>query len=322
MPTPERGKLRIEVRAAEIEPGKLPVRDLTKLGELIQDGLERAARLIAQDRGIAPGPLPERVRDATELLLVGIRPGSATLELELPPPPEDASEEGRLIAIPIQDLGFRAMERFVGGLHELGSRDDAPIPTGWDNSVLEVAEGLATFATERGFDVTLDARPPHLANRTARISPAVTHRFRVRHAPIRRPRATRGKLIAVDLGRGQVDVEEVPGKRVQCEFPIDDPTLLGGVKRLLGQPVEAFGEEEFDAALNKAGKLQIRSLQAVPERVPLHDDFWLNPSAEELARQQGVGPIASIEDLAAPDIFDEETTESFLQAIRQARREQ
>jgi hypothetical protein len=93
------------------------------------------------------------------------------------------------------------------------------------------------------------------------------------------------------------------------------------VTALLGQSVDAFGEEEFDAALNKGGKLHLRSLAPVPASVPLHDDFWGNPSAEELARRQGVGPIASVQELAAPDLFDDAVVESFLDAISQVRRE-
>jgi len=47
----------------------------------------------------------------------------------------------------------------------------------------------------------------------------------------------------------------------------------------------------------------------------VEDTFWLNPSAEEQALQQGVGAIGSIDELAAPDRFTDEDIDAFIAAI-------
>lgn len=57
----------------------------------------------------------------------------------------------------------------------------------------------------------------------------------------------------------------------------------------------------------------------IPERE--HDTFWSNPSAAEQAREQGVGPIETIDELAAPDLFTDEDIDAFLAVIHRARRE-
>lgn len=42
------------------------------------------------------------------------------------------------------------------------------------------------------------------------------------------------------------------------------------------------------------------------------DAFWINSSATEQASQQGVGPIDSIDELAAPDLFTDEDIDASL----------
>ncbi len=313
----ESGRFEIRIEGESVQPGKFAIRDLEKLAPLLQAALERTARVLRREPGLAPGPVPHDVQQATNLLLVGIEPGSANLLLELPMP-EEAEDEGGLFPLPPRDLGQRAMDTFVRGLHELetGTTD---VPDDWDNSVMEVAEGLATFANERQFIIEVSSQTPERKVRKARIAPAIADRFRVRHTPIRQPRTARGKLFLVDLKAGRIDVEDDKGQRVQCQFPEE---LEAQVKRLVGEIVLVSGEEEVDLALSRRGKLEVTSLQPGTEEVPLLGDFWQNKSASEQAREQGVGPIASVADFAAGGVFDEGELQRFIETIREGRREE
>lgn len=315
------GRLRIQVEGEAIEPGKLAVRDLTRLGELIQSGLERVARVLTGEPGGLPGPIPGRVRQVTELLLAGIEPGSATLVLELPPPKEAEDDEGRLFEPLPPDLGFRAMERFVDGLHqlELGGEE---VPQHWDNSVMEIAQGLGEVVTSRGYVIQMDARHGTAKPKRARIAPDVADRFNVRHAPIRRPQTARGELILIDLRKGRIDLETQEGKRVQCQFDPDVADLMSRVKSLVGQVVSVSGEEEFDIAQGKAGRLEVHSLDAASEEVPLHEMFWRNLSAEEQAADQGVETLRSLLELSATELFSEAELEEFGRAVEEAGRDE
>lgn len=312
----ESGRFQVRIEGESIRPGKIAIRDLEKLGRLLQAGLERAARVLRQEPGGAPGPVPRDIEQATNLLLVGIGAGSANLLLELPLPEEADAPEG-LFPLPPRDLGQRAMDVFVRGLHEL--EQGAPnVPDEWDNSVMEIAENLASFSSERRVVIEFSSETPQRQKRNARISPAAAERFRVRHASVRRPRSVRGRLFLVDLKAGRIDVEDDDGRRVQCQFTEE---LEGQVKRLVGEIVLVSGQEEVDLAVAKRGKLEITNLEAGGEDVPLSDDFWRNRSAAEQAREQGVGPIRSVAELAAADEFDEGELLRFIDTIREGRRE-
>jgi len=313
------GRFEISVEGSSIQQGKVSLRDLEKLGPLLQSGLERMARVLSGVPGKAPGTVPRLVVETTNLLLVAIRPGSAVLDLELPLPEEPVREEEGLFPLPALDLGQRALDAFVGGLHELESREGVQVPEAWDNSVMEIAEELAGFAKERDVIIRLSAQATQRPVRTAQIAPDIAERFKVSHAPIRQRRTARGLLYMVDLKAGRIDVEDEKGQRLQCVFP---PHLEGEVKRLVGSQVVVSGEEELDLALGRRGKLELSILEATSDSVPMHEAFWMNPSAAEQAAQQGVEAIGSVAQLAAPDVFTEEEIQAFLAAIREARREE
>lgn len=313
----ESGRFEVRIEGESIQPGKVAIRDLEKLGPLLQAALERTARVLRHEPGLAPGPIPRDVQEATNLLLVGIESGSANLLLELPVPDEVESEEG-LFPLPPRDLGQRAMDTFVKGLHEL-EQGRTEVPDDWDNSVMEVAEGLAAFANERQVVIDVSSSTPLQRTRRARISPEIADRFRVRHAPIRQPRTARGRLFLVDLKAGRIDLEDDKGQRVQCHFPAE---LEDRVIHLVGQIVLVSGEEEVDLAAGRRGKLEVTSLDPGGEEVPLSGDFWRNRSAAEQAREQDVGPIGSVTDFAAGDVFDEDELQRFIETIREGRREE
>lgn len=310
------GQVEIRIEGESIQPGKVALRDLERLAPLLQNALERTARVLRREPGGAPGPVPREIQVSTNLLLVGIRAGSANLLLELPVPEETEATEG-LFPLAPRDLGQRALDTFVRGLHELEG-GAVEVPDEWDNSVMEIAEELATFSSDREVAIEISARPAGHRPRKAQLSPTIAGRFRVRHAPVRRPRAVRGRLFLVDLRARRIDVEDDKGRRVQCHFPAE---LEAQVKRLVGEIVLASGNEEVDLAVGRQGKLEIKTLEPGGEEVPLSGDFWLNRSAAEQARDQRVGPIASVTDLVADEDFDEGELLHFIETIREGRRE-
>ncbi|RIK05389.1 MAG: hypothetical protein DCC49_12550 [Acidobacteria bacterium] len=308
---PEVGTFHIKLEGESIQPGKVSLRDLRGLIEQVQAGVERVARVLIGEPGSVPGPLPRQIRDATELLLVGVEPGSADLALELAPAKEDNAEQ----LFPSQpDLGFRSVDRFVQGLHDLETGASQGLPESWDTSVVETAASLARLSRERDLVVTMTAQVPGGRQRSARIAPDANRQFEIQHMPLRRPRVARGTLVMVDLETGRVDVKPEGGKRVQCVFP---SAMRSQVEQLLGQDVEASGEEDFDVAANRRGKLEIRSLGPAIEQTRLDEDFWRNPSAAELAAEQRVGPISSVADLPTADVSEDELRD-LLEIVRGA----
>lgn len=315
----ERAQFSLTVEGEDIEPGKVAFRDLARLSELVQQGLERTARVLSGLPGSAPGKAPKLIEEVTRLALTGIEKGSAVLACELLEPTETAGPDDteQLPDLPARDLGFRAMDRFVRGLHAVEeSPDTGGMPEGWDSSVVAIAQDLADVAAERKMSLTFDARPPELAESIAKITPLIARRLKQRRSVAKRRRVARGRLVLVDLGTGRVDVQEATGGRVSCHF---GETLEAPVKRLLGTVVIASGEADFDEVLNKFGQLELDAIEGATEQMGLEDLFWANPSAEEQAAQQGVGPIESIDELTAPGVFTDEDFAGLLAEIRERR---
>lgn len=94
------------------------------------------------------------------------------------------------------------------------------------------------------------------------------------------------------------------------------------MKRLVGEMVIVSGEEEFDAAVGRRGRLEVTHLAAAAEEAPLPGDFWENKTAAEQAREQGVASIVSIGDFVAGDVLDEVEIERFIETLREGRREE
>ena len=69
IPEREHAVFRLTVEAHDIEPGKIAVRDLARLSELVQRGLERTARVLFGQPSSAPGrrrEITERFAETTE----------------------------------------------------------------------------------------------------------------------------------------------------------------------------------------------------------------------------------------------------------------
>lgn len=315
MPQADPGIMRIAVEGERVAPGKLPLRDLRRIGELAQQGIERTARVLLGEPGAAPGPLPEAVREATELLLVGVEQGSAVAVIELNPPADNEVEDDRLMPLPIRDLGLRAMDRFVEGLHQLELSQDGGIPEGWDTSVVEVAEKLAEAASERRVRVTIKSKAPTTAEKVAHIDPETADRFRVHRATVKRRRTAQGELVAIDLEKGRLDLKGSRGPRIHCQF---GPELLDQARHLVGETVLVSGEEEVDLASNKPGRLEVDTLKLSSQQVLPHEAFWLNRSASEQAAEQGTRPLRDVSELASKD-FSVGDIEGFLEAMAELR---
>ncbi len=310
------GLLQITLEGDDVEPGKFPLRDLQNIGELTQHGVERMARVLLGEPGVAPGPLPEAVRRSTELLLVGIERGSAVAQIELRSlHGSELEAEPSLLPPSAEDLGIRALDSFVSGLHSLEAGTQPVVPNNWDMSVMEIAEKLGMVAAERNVTVTLRSQPPQGEARVARIRPDEAQRYRVNHTLVRRRKSARGELIAIDLEKGNLAVKSERG-RVQCHF---GESLLQQAKGLVGEVVVVSGLEEIDLASNRAGRLEVDSLEISTQQQLLGEDFWLNRSASEQAAEQGSRPLKSIADIAASDDFSDEDVATFTSAMDELR---
>lgn len=306
-------ELRLTLEGLDSAPATISLRDLERLAQALQGGLEAVANVLSGRPGVSAGPLTASVAAATGLTLVGIEAGSTVLEFKLEEPAmtDSDSDEHRLFDPPPKDLGFRALKSFVGGLKDR-VEGAARLPDAWDGAVAAKADDLATFVRERNVSLTIESEEPDLGQQQVTISPQSTHRLDAPSTTIRRRRTASGRLILVDLGSGRIDLEEPSGRRVKGRFSAELETV---VTATVGRIITASGEEEFDQATGKSGPVKFETIEAAAEAIRLNDDFWANRTATEQAEAQGVTPIASIADLARPDMFTDDDVQSLLEIL-------
>lgn len=304
-------RLRLRLDGEDIEPGKISFRDLKNIADLTQAGLERTAKILRESHGSGSGKSTRALRDATELLLVGIEEGSAVAIAELRQP-RDEDAQDQLPSLPPRDLGIRALETFIDGLRELETNQEPRVPAKWDNSVMDVAEQLARFTSERNVSLSMTTesavRPAHAAT----VTGSQAEKLSIRHVAQPRRRSVRGELILIDLDTERIDIKDLSGRRTHCTFA---DSTRDQVLALVGHQVMATGEEDVETSTGRASPLRIESLVDAGEQMALGEDFWRNPSAEEQAMEQRTKRITSVAELADPS-FDEAEIDAFLSEIR------
>ncbi len=242
------------------------------------------------------GRRPANVVDATQLHFIGFGSGSAILEVE--PRPTQAQlfdDEG-------DELVAESMSHFVCGIKELTDAPDR-LPVGYDRGVVN---GLTSLVAAVGARVTsvefaLGAAPTVVADRRTK-SAVQTARRRLEQEPIE----ITGRLHMGDFAPTNLRcrIDTIDGA-VACDF---DETLRAEVLASMDRLVTARGVAEYWPEEDRPRLLHIEELRAVAEaEEPLLDD---------LLRQQGATPVASVTELAGTPVDD---FDDFLEAVRSAR---
>jgi hypothetical protein len=269
--------LTVRIHGSAVHDGRLALRDIAVFSHELQFALESAARQIASEEVSKRGALPEFVRDATSIEVVGIEKGSFVLTLSLP-----KSQQS--------ELGEKALESLFTGLVIL-SRSSQRLPHAFDDRVLKAFQTIGRLlshgidrivfdlkTSSMRFDVTFDSRLYSLiSERIAR--PNLTSE------------ALEGQLLMADLGRLRCRIHLPSGDTVRCEF---DEELSERVAAALRQYVRVDGIVKRDPTTHRVMSLRIRNIEILAKsalRYPLEGEIdeklWLsaasrNPSFYDL----------------------------------------
>jgi hypothetical protein len=115
-------------------------------------------------------------------------------------------------------------------------------------------------------------------------------------------------MLEVDFKDRTAEVYDATGKMTRVRFP---EGMAEQVKAASRMQVIALGESEVDDH-GRVRSFDIEDL-AVSDDIP--DDFWMDPSLEELIRRQDVRPITSVRDFVAAS-FSEEEVDDILSDLR------
>lgn len=288
--------------------GEIPLDSFARLAQHTQTLVQRVARALSGREG--PGRTPETLQAATQLMLVGLRPGSTTLDIAGPPLQAELDLgdeiEPNVMVQTIQVLGT-ALE---GVAHH-----DANLPDIAPSAVDTLSSWLVGLSSYDRVEVEVK-ESPHRPPRRVDFVPEAAHALLEQKRSSLEPHKTKqpsrvveGELYAVNLHTGRFSLQDDLGHTIYLSVPT---TLREGIERLLGQRAQATGL----AVLDESGgikELHVEELNSAPGVQGLDADaFWRVHELGSMLNQ--ATPLASIDELAMDDLTDEEA-ERFWEAI-------
>jgi hypothetical protein len=249
---------------------------------------------------VRPGRAPREIAELTRLEIVGLHDGSTVLAFDL------AEHERPLGEL---DLGIQALGVFEAGLVAIVRGRNPPEP--WDGGVAEAASRLI-HVFDKGVDEIEVGAPGAAPNQRAVLTRGTRFVRQPVQAGERQHVEIEGRLLMADFGKARdaARIHRPLGPPVSCTF---GPELESTVLRLLRRYVRAAGWSEHD----DRGQIRMLELESLEDAEPTPGrTFWDLPTLDELAEEQGIEPVARIEDLAGGFWPEDESIDDFLAAIR------
>lgn len=288
-------RLRITVHGDAAPEGRIALSELARIAGEIQAQVERIALVLTAGSSTGFGRRPGDVVDATQLDFVGFSAGSAVLDVESHEAPARLFDDQ-------PELVARSLQHLVDGIGRLTDRADE-LPAAFDRGVLNGLVDLTGSVGTRISSITLaldGARPVVIDSRTKAAASAARRRLEQERVEIT------GRLHMGDFApsslRCRIDTTD---GAVTCDF---DEQLRHNVLAAMDRIVVATGLAEYWVGEERPRRLHLEALRPVEEAE--------ERSLEQLLSEQGVQPVATIDELAGPtvDDFDE-----FMTAVRSAR---
>jgi len=299
----------LRAKGPTTDGGRLPLADLLRIGKNVQTAVERVARVIVgQPDSRRPGRKPQEIARDCAMEVVALNRGSFEIALDLP--------RRRFEAM---DLGVEAVEKLLQGWEKVNG---GPLPSGYDEGVLFVLRDLGQVLGTGIDEIEAESRAQR-RSRVFRYTRDVQRGVIARiSSPVTNERTVEGRLLMADF-RHEAEkcrIHPAIGEPITCMF--DEP-LEESVYDLLRKCVRVRGETREDAATGRITSIHIRDIEALgsadePDGSFTAEDFWRERSLDELVAEQGVGPIARLEDVLGKgaDLWEsDEDFAAFLSAI-------
>ncbi len=282
--------------------GRISLAELARIASNLQATLERIALSVAGGRAKA-GRRPQEIAEAVRLEFTGFREGSAVLEL-VPARPE--SHAG-VATDPAENLLFESFTVLVEGIKDIQRYRQHPQGEIGQHFNRTVLNGLVSLCGGIGknnlnyIEFSTGEMVHFTLNSETQRNLRSIRRSTVEHDTIITGRLHMGDFDPMTL-RCRIDTNL---GSIWCDFDIE---LKDAVFEHMDQLVAARGTAELDADGVNVRVLHITEISVV--------DTARSKSLDELAREQGVSPLADVQQLRGEPIEDFDV---FMQAIRVAR---
>lgn len=303
--------LALHLSGPAVKDGRISLSDLAELANGLQSAVLRVAEVLAgKPESGRPGRTSQEIADVCVLEVTGMVPGSLGLTMDLQSPKQLHLLEDR-------DLGHRAIDGLVSGGEALPS-SNGPLPAGYDTGVVKAIVDMSHILDHGVNEVTLTTGrqlPPRRTtiNRVKRDALSA----RVGHTTTR-SRVVEGRLLMGDFKETgyQCRIHPPAGSSITCTF---DEELRWPVLSALTHHVRVEGEAtERNGSIVKLHIESIVPVAAQPDSLGgvFSMPFDAELSLAELAAQQGVKPIKSIDDLRMATWPEDESVDDLVATVR------
>jgi hypothetical protein len=293
--------LQLKVHGPGVRSGRLPVPDLIRICQEMQNAISRQAEAIEGRKTIHPGPVALAIQQECTLELIGIRKGTTTLQFDLAKPQAPLFEDAPTLAAEVVAELASTIKRFSNG----ASRDlYNEVSPGVLNSLYNLGGVTANHRISK-----IDWISPRKGDRK-RISAPLTKLVTAKIATqLSRPRLVpvviEGILDMADFRPNdrKCRIDPALGTPTICEF---DEELENTVYSLLRKPAKVTGAGMVGPYGEKPDVIRIHTITALPSIELGKEMFYASPSMQELAAAQNVKPLKSAADLATKLPTDED----------------
>lgn len=295
-------RFRVGLTGPDARLGRVRAVDVANLLISWERAASRAAMSILGKSRTA-GRRGRTIEDSVRFRLHSITRGSVVAELEVPSLEVDGLELG----IDAATLGEMAVQKAI---ETTEARNDANP---------EIASALVQLAGELGVgerheSVWIEAKGRQRAKgvidapRLAQLRAVVE-----RETPEYRQDRIAGTLVEADFERSTARLRTPEGRAVSVQF---DGPLANEIQVALRHPAQLEGTVHFDPRTSLITSVEMRRVVRADQLVLglASEDFWRNPTVEELARDRGVHPILDIAVLR-DDSASEAEVDAFMAAL-------
>jgi hypothetical protein len=306
--------LQLKVHGPGVRSGTLPVPDLIRICQEMQNAISRQAEAIEGRKTIHPGPIVGKIQQECTLELIGIKKGTTTLQFDVAKPQPYLLDDAPNLAAEVVAELASTIKKFSNGVSGDLYNEVAP---GVLNSLYNLGE-LASSPRISKIDWISPRKGGH-KRISAPLTKAVTNKIATQ---LSRPR-----LVAVVI-EGILDmadfrpkdrkcrIDPALGTPTTCEF---DEDLENAVYSLLRKPARVTGAGMLRPYGEKPDVIRIHSISPLPSLELGRAMFYASPSIQDLAAAQNVKPLKSAADLATKMPTDEDV-DTMIQEIYSSRK--
>lgn len=305
--TDDMSELRVQLTGEEAELGKVPAADVARLILGVERAMARAASVVLGRPKTTSGRYDDVIHRAVHLRLVAVEEGSVVPVFELP---EVAGDEEPMLDVDVASLGESALAKVLDAVDP----QEQPHPV-VATALLELADDLHVGDRYEAvnFKSTRQGRPW----RAVCVDRETRSRLRayVESVPGRRvrPDAVLGVLVEADFEKRSARLRTPTEPAVEVNFTDE---LDDDIHAALRQRASFRGEVVYDPKTNTARSVVLRKIVRGEQLILGLDsqEYWLERSFDDLARQQGSGQPADVEALYDAEASDEER-DAFMAAL-------